>query len=210
MTNASRFVSQHHARLQPDGSITMFDNGGPPKPGREARALWLNVDETHRKVSVRRAYRYPQVLRSLSQGSVQVLPGGDIFVGWGGDDPRFSEFSPGGHMIFDAHFYPKGDDTYRAYRFPWSARPASPPDVAARVAGGKTEVYASWNGATDVAKWEVRAGSNPNVLLLAKTASKSGFETHITLNDTQQNVAVRALDSHGGVLGTSKTVHPSG
>ncbi|MEA2309980.1 MAG: hypothetical protein QOI65_2266 [Thermoleophilaceae bacterium] len=210
MAPGSRFISQHHARLQPDGSITLFDNGGPPDPGRQARALWLNVNEAKRRVSVRRSYRYPHTLRSMSQGSMQVLPSHNVFVGWGGNSPKFSEFTSGGTMVFDAHFKPEGVDTYRAYRFQWHARPGRPPDVRAKLGGGHTGVYVSWNGSTDVAQWEVLAGDDPAVLLPAAKVSRKGFETHVKLDAERRYVRVRALGSSGQELGQSKTVRASG
>ena len=35
-----------------------------------------------------------------------------------------------GEMIFNGRF-PEGGNSYRAYRFPWSAQPAEPPDAKA-------------------------------------------------------------------------------
>ena len=210
LSKASHFVGQHHARLQPDGSITLFDNGQPPQPRRPARALWLNVDSSHRKVSVRHSYRYPKTLYSGSQGSMQVLGNArDVFVGWGGNHPQLTEFDYKGNVIFNARFKP-GDDTYRAFRYPWDAQPDRAPDIAASRSGGNTNVWASWNGATGVAQWQVLAGSNPNALVPAATVSRTGFETHATVSGSPQYVAVRALGPHGEVLGTSPAIQPSG
>jgi hypothetical protein len=44
-----------------------------------------------------------------------------LFVGWG-TLPYISEFSPSGHLLFNAKL-PAGVSTYRAYRLPW--HPAS-------------------------------------------------------------------------------------
>ena len=61
-------------------------------------------------------------------------------------------------MLFDASL-PQDDGSYRAYRFPWNATPRARPDVAARRSGPTAaSVYASWNGATDVVRWQVLAG----------------------------------------------------
>ena len=99
------------------------------------------------------------------------------------------------------------DDSYRVFRFPWSAQPSGPPDVVARKkSGGGADVYVSWNGATEVAKWRVVMGSTPP----GKTVSKTGFETHITLTGTVPAVQVQALDKNGMPLGSpSKIVTPS-
>jgi hypothetical protein len=208
LTDASGFISQHHARLQPDGSITLFDNGGPPDPGRESRALWLNVDEKKMRVSVRKAYRYRRPLKAFSQGSTQVLGNGDVFVGWGGNEPYFSEYTAKGRVVMDAHFKPEGDDSYRAFRFPWHARPEHAPDVAGLAHDGSTDVYASWNGATDVARWVILAGKSKAALVPVKAVDRDGFETKATLGGQPAFVQVRALDASGKPLGTSRPVKP--
>jgi hypothetical protein len=68
---------------------------------------------------------------------------------------------------------------------------------------GTTPLYASWNGATDVASWQVMAGSNPNALVPLSSTRRSGFETTISANSNQPYFAVRALSSSGKVLATS-------
>jgi hypothetical protein len=208
MSGGSRFVSQHTTHLLPDDSITIFDNGAPPSPGREARGLVLKADMGSKTARVQHVFRHPKHLHSPSQGSLQALPGGNFLVGWGGGNPYFSEYSPSGKLVFDAHFVPTGDDTYRAYRLPWTGHPADSPSVAATSAGGATQVYASWNGATEVASWQVLAGPSAASLQPLATVARSGFETRAQLDSAQPFVAVRALDSEGRTLGTSATISP--
>ena len=209
LTSAAKFSGQHDATLQPDGSITLYDNGGPTGHNHNSRALWLNVDEAHHKVSVRKSYRHPKVSKAYSQGGMQALPSGDVFVGWGGNEPYVSQFTAGGTMIFDAHFDPNGDDSYRAYRFPWTAIPAAAPDVAAVKDAGATKVYASWNGATEVKTWQVLSGPTPQALVPGKTFTRKGFETGTTITGSPAYIAVRALGPSGEVLRDSAPVRPS-
>ena len=54
---------------------------------------------------------------------------------------------------------PAPDITYRATREPWVGRPLDPPAGSARASGGRTMVYASWNGATEVKSWRVLGGN---------------------------------------------------
>jgi arylsulfotransferase ASST len=206
---------QHQAVRQRDGTITVFDNGGstrfPATPDRESRGLRLRVDETHRTVSLVHQYKHPGTpLFTRSQGSVQLLPGGDTFIGWGGHQPYMTEFAPDGRSDFEASFVPSEEETYRAYRLPWrGARPPGRPAVAVGSASG-LDVYVSWNGATDVARWQLLAGATPNLLLPLRTVSWSDFETRVSLpGEAPRYVAVRALDSEGHTLGTSTTVQPS-
>jgi hypothetical protein len=59
----------------------------------------------------------PEGLSAASQGNVQTLGHGDLFVGWG-ILPYFSEFSRSGQLLLNAEL-PAGVNTYRAYRLPW-------------------------------------------------------------------------------------------
>jgi hypothetical protein len=68
---------------------------------------------------------------------------------------------------------------------------------------GRT-VYASWNGATDVAKWKVLAGSTASNLKAVGARPSVGFETAIKLSRAYGVYEVRALSGTGQVLGTSK------
>ncbi|HEX5857289.1 MAG TPA: hypothetical protein VFY91_04195, partial [Microbacterium sp.] len=63
------------------------------------------------------------------------------FIGWGGVQPLFTEFSRDGETIFDARFLAKGVETYRAYRMPWRATPATRPHAVAVATGESTTVH---------------------------------------------------------------------
>jgi hypothetical protein len=130
-------------------------------------------------------------------GSLEPLPGGNEFVGWGSAN-YFSEYNASGQMLLDAKL-PSPDITYRALVEPWTGLPLDPPKGAARKNGGKTIVYASWNGATDVSSWRVTAGAHT-----VATVARSGFETTIAVPSNASAFAVQALDVHGHVLGTSR------
>ena len=158
------FEWQHDARMHPDGTITLFDNGTGPAPRHESqsRGLRLRLNfKTHRATLVK-AYTNDPPLLSVSAGDVQILPDGNVFVGWGAV-PNFTEFSAGGRQLFSVYFH--GDmQTYRAQRFNWWGQPATPPGIAVSATQQGTRVYASWNGATGVASWRVLAGPSPSRL----------------------------------------------
>ena len=63
---------------------------------------------------------------------MQALPNGDWFVGWG-QVPDFSELSPTGQLLFDAHF-PAGDQSYRGLPLRLDGTPAHPPAFAVAAA----------------------------------------------------------------------------
>ena len=70
-------------------------------------------------------------------------------------------------------------------------------------------VHASWNGATEVATWEVIAGSSPGRLASVGSAPRDGFETTIAVRTAEPYIAVRAKEASGRVLGTTKAVKPA-
>ena len=197
------FFFQHDAQMLPNGNISLFDDGaGPPMMEPFSRGLVLSLDRVHHSARVVADYHRSNDTSAQSEGSLQTLPNGNAFVGFGSTE-FFSEFSPGGNLLFDANL-PKDDGSYRAYTFPWSATPATRPDVAARRTGpSSVSIYASWNGATDVARWQVLAGQSAGSLAPVRTASNQGFETRIAVTSSATVFAVRALSRSGRVLATS-------
>ena len=55
-------------------------------------------------------------------------------------------------------------------------------------------VAASWNGATEVASWQVLAGASPTSLAPVASAPKSGFQTPIAIGSAPAYLAVQALE----------------
>lgn len=208
---------QHDVRWQPDGTITIFDDGAFPKVHSQSRAIHERIDWHTRSVSLTGRYVRTPPLSTGSQGNDQVLTpagsgvpggvgsGGGSFVGWG-EQPYFTEFNPSGQILFEAHITYPGS-SYRAYTFPWTGTPAAPPSLAVTPSSGEaTTVYASWNGATGVSAWRVLAGPNPAQLTAIATAPRDGFQTTITVHSYQPDFAVQALGAAGEVLGTSGTL----
>ncbi len=203
MGPGTSFGWQHHARRQPDGTISIFDNEANPPLAKHSRVIVLNVDTDAHTATLVRAYTHPDGLLSGSQGDGQFLPDGHLFVGWGAN-PYVTEYDAGGNVIFDAHFVEHAD-TYRAYRFEWQGTPDVRPALAVETdRRGRVTAYASWNGATDVAAWKVLAGPDPAHLRELETVPKDGFETTIRLGWlTDRRVEVRALDADGNELARS-------
>ena len=67
-------------------------------------------------------------------------------------------------------------------------------------------LYASWNGATEVAAWEVISGPHPNRMEPLGSVPREGFETAMLAQTYGPYVAVRAKDRSGEILGTSAPV----
>jgi hypothetical protein len=203
MGPGSTFAWQHDARRQRDGTLTLFDNGATPAVEPLSRGLILDVDERGTRASLVRQYSHPGVL-SGSQGSVQLLPNGNVFVGWG-ETPRVSEFDRSGRLLFDA-VLGKQYECYRAFRLPWSGHPAEAPALAVTGEGAERAAYASWNGATDVRSWQLLAGASADKLQARARVRARGFETALRAPSAGPHFAVLALDAAGAPLGRSGTV----
>ncbi len=201
----AHFEWQHHIRRVAASKITVFDDAATPAEEHQSRALILNVDETRRRVTLDRAYTHPANLLTYYEGSVQLLSDGHVFVGWG-TEPYSSEFDPAGNLIFDARF-PSNDQSYRAFRYNWSGRPATSPILVVDHDDiGGYSAHVSWNGATEVAHWEVWSGKSDHDLSRIAAVPKTGFETAITVHPVGPYLAAVALDGKGGRLASSPIV----
>lgn len=198
----ARFEWQHDARLHAGHELTVFDNQAVrPSKHRQSRALLLRLDEQGRRVRLVRSYTVPTRELSTSQGNAQLLPDGHILVGWG-SNPRITEFSRRGRILLDLSFGGGAANSYRAFRFPWTGHPEGRPAAVLVRRGAGAVVYASWNGATEVATWRVLAGANPGRAVAEARAT--GFETAIPVRTRARVLRVAALDARGRVLGLSR------
>ena len=210
MGPGTTFWWQHDARRHADGTITLFDNGAAPPREKQSRAVRLRLDMDAKTATLVHQDLSPDRVLAGSQGDVQVLENGDRFVGWGAV-PRMTQYDSNGKIVFDATFS-EGDDSYRAYRFQWAATPSGRPAIAtAKGRGGLKTIYASWNGATGVAWWQVVAGDDPKKLEpVGDAQATTGFETVLRADTNDDYIAVQALDAGANVLGTSAAVPISG
>jgi hypothetical protein len=210
MGPGTRMAWQHDGRVLPNGQVSFFDDGSDPPIHSQSRGIRIALDlETHEAHLVS-SYTHPSApLLSPSQGNMQTLPDANAVVGYGGV-PAISEYAAAGALLLDAYL-PLDMSFYRAFRFPWSGRPLSPPVVLADLnnTGEETIVHASWNGATEVVSWRVLASSaSGGALTVRATIPDGGFESSTTLPKKYARVAVQALDSSGRVLSTSRTMQP--
>jgi hypothetical protein len=204
MTAGSNFAWQHDARRRPDGTLTIFDNGATPAVEKLSRGLILDLDEQAMTATLLRQYTHPKILTG-SQGNMQLLENGNVFIGWG-EVPRVSEFERSGRLVFDAVLGEKYQ-SYRAFRLPWSGQPAETPAIALSHDGrGGTTVYASWNGATNVHSWQLLAGPQAGALTPVSSTNARGFESALRSPSAGPLFAVQALDASGAALGQSQTV----
>jgi hypothetical protein len=208
MGKGTRTAWQHDAHRQADGTITTFDNNADePARGKESRGVQVRIDEAKKTATLVRQWTNPKAQLSPSQANMQVLPNGNVFIGWGGTATNVTEFSKGGTVRFEARFTNRAVESYRGYKAPWSGQPTSPPKAVAKRSGKGTAVRVSWNGATTVASWRILGGPSANrPLALRATGPRKGFETLLRAATADRAVAVEALDAEGRLLGRSKVV----
>lgn len=159
---ATDFAWQHHARWVDEGkTLSFFDNHyhriGDPYGPSGARVVDLDLaDPANRTARLRHLYEHPDHIKPESQGNAQRLPHGGFLVGWGSSG-AFTEFAADGEVLCDARFGAEAAfefspvSSYRVFRGAWTGVPSYPPSVA--VVGNKA--YVSWNGATEVERWQV-------------------------------------------------------
>ncbi len=204
MGSGTTTAFQHDAVVQPDGTITIFDDGaGPPQVHSSSRGIRVALNFKNMTASLVKEYQHSPKISAYFEGGAQALPGGDIFLGWG-QQPYFSENNSSGKQDFSAHFN-QPTSSYRAYRFPWSAQPPTTPALALRPnSDGTMQLFASWNGATNVASWRVLSGANSKSLRLLGSVPTHGFETSIKVHSGNPSFAVQPADGSGNVLATSR------
>jgi Arylsulfotransferase (ASST) len=203
----ANFEWEHHATMQPDGTMTLFDDGdGYYKSESQSRALRLWIHYKSHQLTQVHAYTHSPPLLAESQGSMQVLGDGYTFVGWG-EQPYFSEYDRGNstRQFFTMKYSPPME-SYRAFRFGWWGQPSTPPNIATTPTSKGTTVYASWNGATTVASWRVLAGTSRSRLTAVGTFPDNFFECTMNVTSTAPYFAVQALGPGGGVRATSAVV----
>jgi EmrB/QacA subfamily drug resistance transporter len=210
------FEWQHDVALEANGVVTMFDDhccqitggGTYVSATGSSRALRLKLDLGARLATLYEQFGHGGGFDADYMGSAQPLPGGGMFVGWGAQ-PYFSEFNASGKLLFDV-VLPRPDLSYRTTLQPWVGLPLQAPAGVARTRQGKTTVYASWNGSTQVASWQVLASGSAGPQRVVASGPKLGFETAIAINGAYAAFTVRALDATGKTLAMSARFTASG
>jgi hypothetical protein len=201
MGKGTRFAYQHHARTHDNGRLmSIFDNGPHPGVKPSSRALLLALDTKKRTARLEREFTHSPSLFARVTGSAQRLANGNYLVCWGSTG-QFTEFAADGAVRFDAKL-PDGGQNYRVFRFPWVGLPTDAPRLAAL----EGALYASWNGATEVASWSVMTGSSDSNLQATGQVPRTGFETQLQPPAGARYAAAVALDRSSKPLGRSNVV----
>ncbi|MGH2889228.1 MAG: arylsulfotransferase family protein [Solirubrobacteraceae bacterium] len=208
---ASNFYFQHDARALPDGSgVSLFDDASHPAPETFASGKVFALDQRARTASLSRRFVHTDgEFVTPSQGNLQLLPGGGHFVGWGffpffSGYVQSSAFEPA--LVLDGRF-PQGAASYRTFLLDWVGNPPLEElrlVVQDTAAPGRVRAFVSWNGATEVASWQLAAGRDEHSLEAVATFPKNGFETMAdVVTGGARHFQVVALSAGGAVLGRS-------
>ena len=154
---------------------------------------------------------------SNSQGSLDFLDNGNIFVDYGAF-PILKEFgstdiSSEGDVRWTAAFGPYTNNagvvqSYRGYKNEWHGTPSEGPSLfVEKAAAGCRTAYVSWNGATDVSHWLVFWGSHSDIHVVGYMGQEvssidtfvgkvayMGFETAFTVAGPCVQVAAVTTD----------------
>lgn len=202
-----RFAWQHDVSDLPGQLVSVFADEATPAVSNQSRGLVIALDWAKRTANLAHEYFLPHPELTGSQGSVQILGDGNVFVGWG-QLPYFSEYSPTGKLLYLGALHAP-DESYRSYKQPWVGLPVTKPAIT--IVPGTTSnslfVGMSWNGATKVTSWIVFAGGSPSSLTpIGPAIPTQGFETAVASVNPGPYYAVQALGHSGEVLGTSATI----
>lgn len=210
--SATGFTWQHDARWQSANSLTLLNNNanGEGDSSRDSSGLLIELNIPARQAKVKTKYVHPQGFMAISQGNIQVLDTGNVFVGWG-HSAAFTEYTPEGDVVCDVHFGASAYFTFgrivsfRSFKGDWVGTPNTLPDAAV----ADNSVFVSWNGATEVATWRLEAwdgASLDNVTFVAvDQVERTGFETQIPFPpEVTSYFRVCAMNIEGEVLGITE------
>jgi hypothetical protein len=208
MGPGTSFKFQHDARFRGDHHVTIFDNETGDTP---ARIIALDLDVADEKASLTWAYTAPGDIPVVAQGNLQLVENGNLVAGWGSSSlegetehsTTITEYTGTGDVLFHAAFKGTGINPYRAYRSPWSAQPKTDPKAKVTTTGSTTSVAVSWNGATEVASWDLVTEKPDGTTTEITSKPRAGFETLLEIEDLPTGAIARALDADGKVLATT-------
>jgi hypothetical protein len=117
---STSFGGQHDARVLPDGTLTVYDNGS--RRERPPRVLRFRIDRGNRTATLIEDLTDPDAPRSDWQGGTRKLPGGDWVTSWSSTS-QVTEMTPAGKRVLRLQF--PGRVAYRAVPVPFGVLTAA-------------------------------------------------------------------------------------
>ncbi|CAK1361953.1 hypothetical protein CB0940_02728 [Cercospora beticola] len=214
-----KFSGQHSVRIIASNHthtvLSILDNAikdelQPTHPYSRGLLLSLRTNTTPTTVTTLAEYSHPHGVGAYAhaRGNLQMLRDGNVFIGWS-KQAVHSEHTSDGKLIMDAQLIPEWLGSYRNYKFPMVGRPHERIAVVARTTEDGTNVWVSWNGATEVTQWNCYKNervASQEVRTLIASANKTSFETQLLIGEAVANITLEAVARNGTVLGNSAFV----
>jgi hypothetical protein len=213
--NSPTFAYQHDVRQLPNGNLTVFDNQGTQQSPLPSSGMEYQLDEINKTVTQVWGFTHTPPVFGTFMGNVQQLADGNKVIGWGAPSQAsgyafvtMTEVDPNNQtvseLVFDQPYV-----SYRAFRYPWQGSPNTLPALAYQFKGDTIELGYSWNGATNVASYQVFGGTSPQSLAVIDAKPKTDFETQSYLSGLPLNECyfqVAALDANNNELARSQII----
>lgn len=226
MEDGVEFFWQHHVKchFQNETStiLSLFDNSAedadrnPDFQATPASGKVILLDTSSRPMRARLLRKVPRPMGTdltPKLGSMQIL-GTDaerdhLFIDWAMQG-YVSEHDAQGDCIMEARFQSPRMNSYRAFKHPFIGMPVESPVL--RIIPTSTEhqnyastFYVSWNGATEVHRWNFYAAREPGHFHKVGSADRTGFETSWTMPGLVRYAYAEAIHKNGTVLRHSAT-----
>jgi outer membrane lipoprotein-sorting protein len=213
--NGQPFAYQHDVRQLPNGDITIFDNQGTEQNPAPSHAIEYKLDVARKTATKVWEYTHKPPVFATFMGNTQRLADGNTFLDWGAPSTdegyvyvNMTEVTPDNQTVFELAF-DQPYVSYRAFRFPWQGFPDTLPALASKVDNSGVTLGYSWNGATEVASYNVLGGNSAQSLSLIEEKAKTDFETQSHLTNLPQGECyfqVAAMDKRGNEMARSKII----
>ncbi|CEJ83155.1 hypothetical protein VHEMI03177 [[Torrubiella] hemipterigena] len=208
------FNWQHHIRIQDNVHndrqiLTVFNNFNDEMTGRnESRGVIIDLDLHTMRGSKRGTFLSPEhPVYAWNSGSVHFDQITNHTIVNYGSGTAVMEFDADANPIYRLEFgNPVEGYSYRTMRTLWKGYPKTKPSVRACGKDGELKAYMSWNGASELVKWNVYAGMSAETMDISACLDKTGFETEAAIPDDSKFIRVDALDGDDNVLASSSTV----
>jgi hypothetical protein len=145
---------QHNIHLNPNGNITLFDNGEFHQPPY-SRGVEYSLDEVNKVATLVSEVRYPNGnIFCVTAGNAQKLSNEGWFIGYGVPNPQFVkrnavEYHPDGSIALELSL-PNNILAYRIYKLPWKELIKKPAVTIFEVLEGNTYVFDEGTNITGV------------------------------------------------------------
>ncbi|KAM3511721.1 hypothetical protein MY11210_004611 [Beauveria gryllotalpidicola] len=231
---AAAMISSQGVQWYGDSTLLLLDGGHVPDiedwPGRRSNARTIYINTNTNMAALLRTYSTPAVVTSRhSKGTVQRLRNGNVFVGWGDDNPlaaAYTEYSEDGRALCAARFREASVASARlkkmtgggggggrvVSKYAWTGTPAAQPVIVVRP--HESALYVSWNGDTQSTAWLLRSNNTERgdgSLGARCVVDRAGFETRIPIpRDVGEVIEIMGVDDRGRTLVRSELIWSEG